>query len=330
MSVDLQDTQMGTRRVTTFSPTVKRLPQLALYWAAIAERLGPGYPVQRAVIGWGAKRSTRWPRALGLPCVALEEGFLRSLELAPAASVLSLVFDELGIYYDARRPSRLESLLVAAQDSPAERARAEALRSIWVAGRVTKYNHAREPDKAPQPRNHVLVIDQTWGDLSISGGLASSQSFSRMLEAALDENRDHPVLVKIHPQVLAGRKRGYLTALPRHQESRVRVVGEDQHLPFLLEHAHAVYTVTSQVGFEGLLWRKPVRVFGMPFYAGWGLTQDDLPSPLRRRPRTLTALIHAALIDYPIYIDDAQACLTSVEDVIARVVDYRRRAGLAP
>ena len=50
----------------------------------------------------------------------------------------------------------------------------------------------------------------------------------------------------------------------------------------LLEKAEAVYCVTSQMGFEALLWGKPVRTFGMPFYAGWGLTQDELPSPARR------------------------------------------------
>ena len=38
------------------------------------------------------------------------------------------------------------------------------------------------------------------------------------------------------------------------------------------------------MGFEALLWGKPVRCFGMPFYAGWGLTRDELPAPARARP----------------------------------------------
>ena len=314
--------------VTSFSPTVRRLPLRGLYWAAIAERLDAGYPAHRCILGWGVKRSTRWPRAIGLPCVALEEGFLRSVDLAPGAPLLSLVFDELGIYYDANQPSRLEALVMAGNDSNV--ARAEALQAAWVAGRVTKYNHAPEPTEREQPRDHILVVDQTWGDLSVSGGLASARSFTRMLEAARDENPAHPIVVKIHPQVLAGRKRGYLTALSPAADSRVRVVSEDVHLPFLLEHAHAVYTVTSQVGFEALLWNKKVRVFGMPFYAGWGLTEDDLPRLSRRQNRSIATLVHAALVDYPIYIDDERACLSSAEETIARVVDYRRCAGLSP
>jgi capsular polysaccharide export protein len=71
----------------------------------------------------------------------------------------------------------------------------------------------------------------------------------------------------------------------------------------LIEQAEALYVVTSQMGFEGLLWGKRVRTFGMPFYAGWGLTQDELPRPDRRRPVPLENLVHAALVDYPRYVD---------------------------
>ena len=38
--------------------------------------------------------------------------------------------------------------------------------------------------------------------------------------------------------------------------------------------ADAICVVTSQLGFEGLIWGKDVYVFGSPFYAGWGLTYD--------------------------------------------------------
>ena len=47
----------------------------------------------------------------------------------------------------------------------------------------------------------------------------------------------------------------------------------------LLEGAVAVYTVSSQLGFEAILAGHKPRVFGQPFYAGWGLTQDENPVP---------------------------------------------------
>src|SRR5690606_2655407 len=87
---------------------------------------------------------------------------------------------------------------------------------------------------------------------------------------------------------------------------RVTVISDDIHPASLLETAHAVYTVTSQMGFEALIWDKPVRTFGMPFYGGWGLTKDDLPAPERRHTAhrvTLEDLVHAALVEYPRYLD---------------------------
>ncbi len=80
-------------------------------------------------------------------------------------------------------------------------------------------------------------------------------------------------------------------------------MGADCHPVRLLREAEAVYVVTSQLGFEGLLWGKPVRCFGMPFYAGWGLTEDEIAAPSRRERATLEQLVHAALVTYPRYVN---------------------------
>ncbi|HBI69441.1 MAG TPA: beta-3-deoxy-D-manno-oct-2-ulosonic acid transferase, partial [Massilia sp.] len=75
---------------------------------------GMRVPAQvRAIAGWGRRPSTARARALaarhGLPFIALEDGFLRSVGLGVAgAQPLSLVVDDFGIYYDATTPSRLE------------------------------------------------------------------------------------------------------------------------------------------------------------------------------------------------------------------------------
>ena len=75
-----------------------------------------------AVVGWGHKPSADRARAFArrhhLPYLALEDGFRRSVGLGPGEPPLSLVVDDLGIYYDARAPSRLESLL--AGDGPVD------------------------------------------------------------------------------------------------------------------------------------------------------------------------------------------------------------------
>ena len=48
--------------------------------------------------------------------------------------------------------------------------------------------------------------------------------------------------------------------------------------------------MTSLAGFEALLRGRPVTTYGMPFYAGWGLTRDLGMAPgvaARRTPPPL-------------------------------------------
>ncbi|MGH7181455.1 MAG: capsular polysaccharide biosynthesis protein, partial [Nitrospiraceae bacterium] len=124
------------------------------------------------------------------------------------------------------------------------------------------------------------------------------------------------VLLKVHPEVKTGRKRGHFDLEGTARRPNVHVIGDDVHPVNLIEHAEALYVVTSQMGFEGLLWGKPVRTFGMPFYAGWGLTRDELPAPERRRKVSLENLTHAALIEYPRYVDPETGRKCEAERVI--------------
>lgn len=258
-----------------------------------------------ALLAWGLKPSSRLAARLAsqrqLPLWRCEDGFIRSLGLGPDAPPLSLVVDDLGIYYDATRPSALERW-IATPLSAAESIRALELRRLWCEQRVSKYNGAPE-SPAPQGR-FVLVVDQTAGDLSIRCGLADAAAFTRMLKEALQQHPGVAVVVKVHPDVAAGRKRGHFCPADL-QDPRLRICADGGHPTALLEHAEAVYVVTSQLGFEALLWGKPVHCFGMPFYAGWGLTHDTLPAPERRavhRPG-LDQLVHAALVTYGRCID---------------------------
>jgi capsular polysaccharide export protein len=256
-----------------FNRGLKRLPYLAsflggevvcCFWTAPANLT--------AVVGWGRRKFGRRARRIAekctLPFVCLEDGFLRSVGLGSSDPPLSVVVDDLGIYYDADYPSRLETLISQSRTA-AEMERARALLTDWRRGRVSKYNHTREFTGTLPPR-YVLVVDQTFGDAAIRHGRADQASFQRMLAAALTEHPTVIVLLKVHPEVLAGRKRGHFDLAAVGKNPRVQVLAEDVHPVALIEQAEAIYTVTSQVGFEGLLWGKPVRTFGMPFYAGWG------------------------------------------------------------
>lgn len=271
-------------------------------------------------IGWGYKRSGRRAQRLALKTGSrywlLEDGFLRSVGLGRAEPPLSIVVDDLGIYYDANHPSRLERMITRPLTSD-EQKRAQELCHAWRVGGVSKYNHQRNLNRSLPPL-FVLVVDQTMGDASIIHGQASAESFTHMLNTALEENPDSTILIKIHPEVFSGRKRGYFDLHKLRKMPRIFLLAEEVHPADLIERASKVYVVTSQIGFEGLMFGKPVRTFGMPFYAGWGLTEDALPAPTRRKKVFLEQLVHAALIDYPRYLDPESGIPCTVE----RVIDY--------
>ncbi len=277
-----------------------------------------------ALLAWGhkpsARRAERLARRRKLPLWRCEDAFLRSLGLGPDSVPLGLVIDDAGIYYAAAAPSRLERLIAAAH-SPAQLLRAAAIRRLWCQQRVSKYNGSREAAAPAEP--FVLVVDQTAGDLSIGLGGADRGSFAAMLAAALADHPQRTVVVKTHPDVVRGRKRGHFQARQlRHP--RIKLEASGGHPAALLERAEAVYVVTSQLGFEALLWGRPVHCFGMPFYGGWGLTRDHAPAPARRGPRQLGDLIHAALVDYAVYIDPHRQRPCAVEDLITAIGLQRR------
>lgn len=269
-------------------------------------------------LGWGRKssglRAVRIAASRNNSFCLLEDGFLRSVGLGKDDAPLSLVFDHEGIYYDSRTPSTLESLIMQPLDS-AKQERAEALIMLWRYHRVSKYNHL--PEYAGSlPDNYVLLADQTFGDASLRYGQASPQTFMDMLQAALTSHPESVILVKIHPDVLAGRKKGHFDVASLQAMPRVQVVADDVHPVKLIEHAQAVYVVTSQIGFEALIWGKPVFTFGMPFYAGYGLTTDATAAPARRKPSTLVQLVYGALVGYPRYLDPETGKLSTPERLI--------------
>jgi len=292
-------------------------------------RLRPGVrqPVD-AILGWGLKPTSAAARRLaarcGIPYVAIEDGFLRSLGLGVHYSQPhSLVVDYSGIYYDATRPSDLETLLADAVFEADELERASQAMQRLRRLRLSKYNHAPDRPLPSSDRPRILVIDQTRDDASITHGMADASSFQRMLESAIADHPDAEILIKTHPDVIAGRKQGYLTQASTH--SRCRLIGDDINPWALIEFVEAVYVVTSQLGFEALMAEKPVHCFGMPFYAGWGLTFDELQCVRRQRQRTLLELFAAAYLRYCRYANPYTGLPSTLEATIDLIADQKRQ-----
>lgn len=330
--------------IPTSRPENRQLRYGIVSWGLFREGIGAFFPGAEcrnplrtrldsdcdAILAWGTKPSSVSANVLAMrrsiPLLRIEDGFLYGLE--PCSRRMGLVVDDLGIYYDASSPSRLESY-IALDLSPGEMARSQAIRGLWLEHGVSKYNHGIDW-RGLDPwfdEPFLLVIDQTRGDQSIVGALADESSFVRMLDAALSQTAIEHIVIKVHPEVIRGSKVGHfdLSASSSLWSSpRVRVLMDDVSLPSVIQRASAIYTVSSQAGFEGLLWDKPVHTFGMPFYAGWGLTHDDLARPDRRQDICLEQLIHGALVNYSRYVHPETNHAYEIEDLIAYLGFQRR------
>jgi capsular polysaccharide export protein len=302
-------------QVVIFSPGLWRLEREVAALSGLAPvRRGRWRPVPggATVAGWGHKPTAAHARAVAakrkLAYLAVEDGWLRSVRPGPDEPPSSLVLDRSGIYYDAHAPSDLETMLETARGlTPADQANAESAIDLLRRQRLSKYNDAPPEDNSLDGEISagsaplVLVADQTFGDASISGGLADAESFAHMVAAAVAENPGAKIVVKLHPDVTSGRKRGYLdrVALPQG----CTVVSRRINPWALLERVDKVYTVSSQVGFEALMAGRHVVCFGMPFYAGWGLTDDRITCARRTNRVDLAQLVHAAYFGYCRYLD---------------------------
>lgn len=312
------------------APGVRRVPFLDQFLPEYAFQSAPGISTA-AVLGWGMKPTAaagrRWAASKGVPYVALEDGFLRSVGLGESgATSLSLIVDDLGVYYDATRPSRLEQWIATAPDwcDAAMKARARDLIHRIVESGVSKTNMGGPLDASLlKPGRRILIVDQTLGDASIGYGLASTASFAEMIRTARAEAPDAQLIVKRHPAVAAGRKQGCIPASELHG---VTLIDADVRPAALLAAVDEVWCVTSALGFEALLRGLPVRCFGAPFYSGWGLTTDTVDTGRRGQPKDIETVAAAALIAYSRYVDPVTGRRCEAEQALERLIALRDRA----
>ena len=294
---------------------IKRILELSGYEISL------GLPERRAGLvaiwghrprNWRGKRIATW-REVGT--LNVEDGFLRSIHTGRAGEApQSVALDKTGVYFDCSAPSDLENLLNYAElSSGALTDRANAgIEHLQQTG-LSKYN-GFDPTLDVGEKDYVLVIDQTRDDASITFGGANADSFTKMLNAARQENPDKLILIKTHPEVVSRYRRGHFNQ--SDLDENMRLLREPFVPQHLLSRATKVYCVTSLMGFEAILAGHKPRVFGRPFYGGWGLSEDEKIFERRERVLTRPQLFAATMLLYPKYFDVYRDTLCEFETVV--------------
>lgn len=258
------------------------------------------------------------------PIVRVEDAFWRSLHPGRAAKSqpLGLMIDTSGIHFDPSKPSDLEKILAFEPlDNTALLNRARGLIARMQEAHLTKYSAIDTAAAAPAP-GYVLVIDQTFGDASVRASGADRNRFLEMLFVAQDENPGARILIKTHPETAQGLRQGYFSAADQNGQIDFCTTAISPWV--LFEGAIRVYTVSSQMGFEAIFAGHRPRLFGQPFYAGWGLTEDEFPVQRRQRTLTRAQLFAGAMMIYPKWYDVHEDRLATAEEAAEALIAQTR------
>lgn len=308
------------RRLFTFSVGFlmqKRLRRI-LQLSGHTLNIGKPRPTDGIAV-WGqsatAKRGEAVARHYALPLIRVEDAFLRSFRPGRMGDApLGLLIDPFGVHFDASGPSLIEHILSTnplTDSNLLTRANTAIARLKHLD--LSKYNMHDPTLPLPDP-GYVLVIDQTCNDASLQASGADQTTFDAMLARARADHPGASIILKSHPETTLGLRPGHFGA--QHTDPTITLLTAPASPHKLFAGAIAVYTVSSQMGFEAIVAGHKPHIFGTPFYAGWGLTQDEIPIP--RRTKTLTApqLFAAAMILAPTYYDPYRDRLCDLEDVI--------------
>lgn len=280
-------------------------------------------------IGWGRKKSglkaIELAKKHNVKFLLLEDGFMRSLNLGVEnSSSFSIVKDDVGIYYDATAPSKLENILNTYEFSVEELEQAKKAIELIKKEKLSKYNNnlciPKEFFDANEER--VLIITQVANDASLKFGLADSFLTQDIINDAIKENPNAKIYIKIHPDVLSGKKQSDFVV--QDLPSKCVVIKENYNPIELLSHFKKVYTKTSGMGFEALMLGRECVCYGVPFYAGWGLTQDKQACKRRLKTRTLEEVFYAAYILYSEYFNPYLNQKSDIFDTIHTLTKYKK------
>lgn len=277
-----------------------------------------------AYFGWGLN-----PRTLSLmkrsikekkPFFFVEDGFIRSLYHGGCAPRFrlgrSFTVDAKAPYYCGDLETDLESKISDTTDDSYDCFDVSCTIKKIIDTQLSKYNHQPPASKLSKNGNKIiLVIGQNYGDKSLQFGGVGDDVFDLMLEDALSTGAD--VYYKVHPDVID-------TNSESRTDPRIHFLREGCNPISLLKQVDQVYVATSQMGFEALLLGKPVKVYGKPFYAGWGLTEDVMEFPRRKKMKKLEDIFYATYLSYTHYLDLENKNYTTLSSLMNTLLDQRK------
>ena len=284
----------------------------------LKKALSSGLNSKKSIYIWGRKSFPdieSYAQKYKLPIFRVEDGFVRSVGLgSDLTQAYSLVVDSRGIYFDPTVQSDLEVILETFEFDEKILDRARKIKEYLIEKKLSKYNLYDDTVLSfTSNKKIILVPGQVEDDASIAYGALGMNNLKLLQQVRLNRPDDY-IVYKPHPDVLCGNRVGNVdpTEALMYCDRIVTEVSIDSVLSCVDE----VHTMTSLVGFEALMRGIKVSTYGIPFYAGWGLSKDIYHCERRTRTLTIDELIAGTLLLYPRYIHPKTLQKCEIEELL--------------
>lgn len=266
------------------------------------------------------------------PILRLTSGIISSY--LTKEETLSIYKSTNGIYFDSTQDNNLDLLLRSSWQPDSE--------DIYIANlsiemikkyRITKTNEYPDVSFSFFSNNefpNILLIDQIIDSPKVILGNSNEQTFNDMLLSVFHSYPNYNIYVKLHPDTINHNKEGYLQKLLKKYSlldyPLIHVINENYNVISFFDFVEEIFVVTSQVGFEAILRDKKVTCYGLPFYSGWGLTNDMQVSKKTKPNRNTVELFVAIMIKYTKYLNPFTKKLGTILDLLEYISLQKRHS----
>lgn len=232
-------------------------------------------------------------------------------------SSISFIVDSQGYFNDGNIATDLETLLNTKLVDEKQQLRSKNIINEIVSKKISKFNNYnndyniyRENDK-----KNILVVQSDWEIYKKHYEI--NYNFEDMLNEAICNNPNANIVIKFSHKCCERQLNRYKSILASLANNLSIKYVEDNINPFdLINQMDEVYVNNDMIGLEALMCGKPVYVYGIPFYAGWGLTIDKILFPRRKRQLSLEELFYISHIVYCIYVNPETKSVCEIEEAI--------------
>jgi capsule polysaccharide export protein KpsC/LpsZ len=238
----------------------------------------------------------------------VEDGYLRSFYLGKEHNQAnSLVIDNESLHFDKNGKSIIHELISEEIDEKITNQHAEYFIKFCKNNFITKYSainktHLKTIEQINNlfpAANFIGVVGQKPNDKSMIYGNPKSYSNFSIFYKALKENKDSIIIFKQHPDVVDNSLTDILVKLFCIFSKRTFFIKDKFLSPiYFINRSNVIYTISSTIGFEALIHDKKTVVFGTPFYAGYGLTEDRVKIERKKKLITKEQLIYNYIYRY--------------------------------